>query len=121
MARLLFTLPHSLAQGRIPLSQEEIAKAGATVHALLAGTVGAQVSGLLGAYRAHIAQSLVSARRLAAQLPRRARIAFLPLALVGPYVRAQERAGRHSLREEPRIAPLTRVCRIAAAHAFGRL
>jgi phytoene synthase len=121
MARLLFTLPHSLAQGRIPLSQEDMAKAGASAHDMLTGRAGAEVGGLLTTYRAHVAQSFASARRLARALPRRTRIAFLPLALVGPYVRAQERAGRHSLREEPRLAPLTRVTRIAAAHVLGRL
>jgi phytoene synthase len=92
MARLLLSLPRSLAQGRIPLSQTEIAKAGATAHELLAGTAGAKVGGLLGAYRVQICHSLVRARRLAAQLPRRTRIAFLPLALVKPY--SGRRSGR---------------------------
>jgi len=121
MARLLFTLPHSLAHGRIPLPQTAIANAGVTMEELLAGTAGTKVGALLGGYRAQIDQDLGSARRLAAQLPRETRIAFLPLALVQPYVRAQERAGRATLREAARIAPLTRVCRIAAAHLLGRL
>jgi phytoene synthase len=119
MARLLFTLPHTLAEGRIPLPQTGIATAGVTAQELLAGTAGTKIARLLGTYRVQIRHSLVSARRLAAQLPRRTRIAFLPLALVKPYVRAQERTGP-SLREEARIAPLTRVCRIAAAHVSGR-
>lgn len=121
MARLLFTLAHSLAQGRIPFAETAIAKAGASAQELLAGTAGTGVGGLLDAYRVQIRHSLGGARRLAAELPRGSRIAFLPLALVEPYVRAQERAARLSLREEARIAPLTRVSRIAAAYVFGRL
>ena len=121
MARLLFALPHSLAQGRIPFTTTAIAKAGVDAHELLAGTTGTGVDALLGDCRMQIRHSLGRARRLVAQLPRASRIAFLPLALVRSYVRAQERAGRLSLREEVRIAPLTRVSRIAAAHVFGRL
>jgi 15-cis-phytoene synthase len=121
MARLLFALPHSLAHGRIALPQTAIANAGLTVQELLAGTAGAKLGALLGGYREQIAHNLGNARRLAGQLPRETRTAFLPLALVQPYVRAQERAGRASLPEAARIAPLTRVWRIAAAHFLGRL
>jgi 15-cis-phytoene synthase len=121
MARLLFALPQSLAQGRIPFSQTAIAKAGVDARELLAGTARTGVDALLGDCRAQIRHSLGSARRLVARLPRGSRIAFLPLALVRSYVRAQARADRLSLREEARIAPLTRVSRIAAAHVFGRL
>jgi len=119
MARLLFTLPRTLAEGHIPLSQTGIAAAGVTANELLSGTAGTKVARLLGTYRVQIRHSLVSARNLASRLPRRTRIAFLPLALVNPYVRAQERMGP-SLREEARIAPLSRVCRIAVAHVLGR-
>jgi len=121
LARLLFSLPHSLAHGRMHLPQAAMASAGVGAHELLAGTAGAAAGRLLDGYRLQSRHSLVSARRLVAQLPRKTRIAFLPLALVAPYVRAQERAGRHSLREEPSIAPLARVWRIGAAHVLGRL
>jgi phytoene synthase len=119
MARLLFTLPRTLAEGRIPLSQTGIATAGVAPNQLPSGVAGTKVARLLGTYRVQIRHSLVSARRLASQLPRRTRIAFLPLALVKPYVRAQERLGP-SLRKEAGIAPLSRVCRIAVAHVLGR-
>jgi phytoene synthase len=119
MARLLFALPRSLAHGRIPLARTELATAGVTTHDLLTGMATPSVAALLGTCRAQVRHSLVDARRLAARLPHRTRIAFRPLALVGPYLRAQERVGP-SLREEARIAPLTRVCRIAAAHVLGR-
>ena len=73
MARLLFSLPHSLAQGHMPLPQADIASAGVAAHELLAGTAGAAVGRLLDGYRVQIRRSLVSARRLAGQLPRRVR------------------------------------------------
>lgn len=119
-ARLLLGLPRSLSLGRIPLSQAQMAKAGVGAQDLLAGASGAQVAALLAACRAQISASLAAARRLVQRLPRTSRVAFLPLALVGPYVRALERAGDNPLRQEARIAPLTRVLRIAAAHLFGR-
>lgn len=121
LARLLFELPRSLAHGHIPLAQAHIAQAGLTAEELLAGAGGAKVAAVLGTCHAQIRASLGNARRFAQQLPRGARIAFLPLALVEPYVRALERAGGRSLREEARIVPLTRVLRIAAAYLFGRL
>lgn len=120
-ARLLFGLPHSLSLGRVPLSQAQMAQAGVGAHDLLAGAGGAEVGALLAACRAEISENLAVARRLVQQLPRTSRLAFLPLALVGPYVRALERVSGNPLRQEARIAPLTRVLRIAAAHLFGRL
>jgi len=56
-----------------------------------------------------------------ANLLRNMRVAFLPLALVETYLRALERPGRDVLRTPAEIAPLTRVCRIAAAHWLGRI
>jgi phytoene synthase len=49
------------------------------------------------------------------------RAAFLPLALVGPYLRVLERRGQNVLRQPTEIAPLTRVVRIAMAHWLGRI
>jgi phytoene synthase len=121
IARLLLGLPRSLVLGRIPLPRAQIAAAGLTAEELLAGTAEFETTRLLTLYHAQIRGSFASAHRFAAQLPRRQRVAFLPLALVGPYVRALERQGSAALREEVRVAPLTRVRRIAAAHLFGRL
>jgi hypothetical protein len=76
---------------------------------------------LLAHCSAQIRRDLDVARQFTATLPRAWRVAFLPLALVEPYLRVLERSGGALLREETRVAPLTRVCRIAAAHLFGRL
>jgi 15-cis-phytoene synthase len=90
------------------------------VENLLSGTADAGIVRLIGDNSAQIRRNLAVARQYTGRLQRAHRVAFLPLALVEPYLRAIERSGHAWLREEARIAPLTRVCRIAAAHVFGR-
>jgi phytoene synthase len=122
LARLILSLPHSLALGRVPLAQTQVAAAGLSTHGLLAGTGSGTESGaLLRAYIAQIQGNLAEARRLVRGLPRRERLAFLPLALVPPYLRLLERQGGGALREEAQIVPLTRVWAMAASRILGRL
>ena len=120
LVRLLMDLPRSLSLGRIPLSQPQIAAAGLSPEELLAGAETAKIGRLLGGCREQIGASLDLARRLAREFPRTTRVGFLPLALVGTYLRAVEQTMPSGLRAQARIAPLTRVCRIAAAHWLGR-
>lgn len=119
-ARLLLGLGHALARGRVPLPQTRLEAAGVSQEALLAGDADGNAAGLLTTLREEARMDVAIARRHVAKLPREARPAFLPLALVGPYLRALERPGRNLLREQTEIAPLTRVVRIAAAHWLGR-
>jgi 15-cis-phytoene synthase len=125
LARLLLGLPRSLSLGRVPLAATEVAAAGLSAHELLAGAAGPEAEALIRAHIAQIRGSLAEARRLVGQLPRRTRVAFLPLALVGPYVRQLERQlareGGGAVRAEVQVLPLTRVWRIAGAHVFGRV
>jgi phytoene synthase len=120
LARLLMGLPRSLSLGRIPLPQEEIAAAGLSPEDLRARTEAGKVERLLGRCFEQIDDSLDLARRLARELPRATRVAFLPLALVGTYLRAVKRTAPSALRAEAGVAPLARVLRIAAAHWLGR-
>jgi len=121
MARLVLGLPQALSRGRVPLAQPQLEAAGLGPQELLSGAESAEVAVLLGNLRAQARDSLATALQFVAKLPRSQRVAFLPLALVGSYWRAVERPGPASLRQEVRLAPLTRVSRIAAAHLFGRL
>jgi 15-cis-phytoene synthase len=121
LTRLLLGIPQALARERIALAQPQLEAAGLTPQELLSGAESAKIADLLAACQAQARDSLVTALQFVAKLPRSQRVAFLPLALVGSYLRALERPGRASLREEVRLAPLTRVSRIAAAHLFGRL
>lgn len=121
LARLLLDLPRMLAAGRVPLAKAQLDSAGLSAEDLLANASDSKIETLLGVCSAQIRRNLDVARQFAATLPRAARVAFLPLALVEPYLRVLERSGGALLREETRVAPLTLVCRIAAAHLFGRL
>ncbi len=122
LVRLLLDLPRMLAAGRISLAKVQLDSAGLSAEDLLTGASdGAKIEALLGESSAQIRRNLNVARQFTATLPRALRVAFLPLALVEPYLRVLERSGGALLREETRVAPLTRVCRIAAAHLFGRL
>lgn len=120
LARLLLALPAMLATGHVPLAKVQLDAAGLTGEELLAGVVDARIEKLLGDCSAQIRGNLTVAREFVATLPRGLRVAFLPLALVEPYLRTLEGAGAALLRRETRIAPISRVCRIAAAHWFGR-
>lgn len=120
LARLLLGLPRSLSLGRVLLPQSRLDAAGVTRNQLLAGESGPSVSGLLMDLRRECRARLVMSRQHVANLPRRIRPAFLPLALVEPYLRALERQGRNLLRGEAEVVPLVRVYRIVVAHWLGR-
>ena len=121
LARLLLDLPRTLAAGCVPLAKSQLDSADLSAEELLTGASDSKIETLLAVCSAQIHRNLDVARQFTATLPRAARVAFLPLALVEPYLRALERSGGALLRKETRVAPLTRVCRIAGAHLFGRL
>jgi 15-cis-phytoene synthase len=121
LTRLLLGLPHALSRGRLPLPQSRLDAANVSSHALLAGDGGSNVAELFASLCAEARTGLATSRQHVANLPRHIRLAFLPLALVETYLRALERPGRDVLRTPAAIAPLTRVCRIAAAHWLGRI
>jgi phytoene synthase len=120
LARLLLDLPRALAAGRIAASSTPPAP-GSELDAPGSEAGSMEVEALLGEYAARSRQSVAIAREFAAGLPHPARVAFLPLALVEPYLRALEGSGARFLQEGADVAPLTRVWRIAAAHLWGRL
>jgi phytoene synthase len=121
LARLLMRLPRSLSHGHMPLPQSRLDSAGVTQDDLLAARASAGVAGLLAGLRGECRAAHVTSRQHVANLPRKIRAAFLPLALVEPYLRALERPGRDPLRGAVEIVPLVRVCRILTAHWLGRM
>src|SRR5581483_2428885 len=108
----LLGLPRGLARGRLPLPVSRLRAAGISPEAALAGSPGDGIAGVLADLRAQARDSLATARRRVADLPREMRPAFLPLALVEPYLRAMERPGRDDLHELAEISPLACVARI---------
>ena len=105
----------------MPLPRSRLDLAGVRQEDLLAGNAGVGVAGLLADLRSECRAALVTSRRHVANLPREIRAAFLPLALVEPYLRALERPGRDLLRGAVEIVPLVRVYRIVMAHWLGRV
>src|SRR5262249_14302170 len=98
LVRLVFALPRSPALGRVRLAMTQVSAVGLSAHELLAGVSGDSVKALLQVQLAQIRGSLAEACRLVRCLPQRARVAFLPLALVESYVRRVERQGGGALR-----------------------
>jgi phytoene synthase len=120
LTRLLLGLPRALSQGRVLLPQSKLNASNVSSRQLLLGEGSIDVTKLLEGICAEAREALATSNRLVANLPRRTRVAFLPLALVETYLRALERPGRDVLRYPAEIAPLTRVWRIVVAHWFGR-
>jgi 15-cis-phytoene synthase len=119
IARLLLALPQTLALGRLPLPRARLQQAGI---ADLAGEADpAKIAALMRNLHGESLRNFEAARQHVVDLPRPLPAAFLPLALVRPYLRALERPGRDRLREVPEIAPLRRIWAIASAHWLGRM
>jgi 15-cis-phytoene synthase len=119
LARLLLELPRGLATGRVALAGTPLASAGSTFEELRSEGGSSRIKALLGEQVVQVRHSLAIAQQFVAGLSRAARVGFLPLALVEPYLRVLERSGPRFLQQEVSVAPLTRVCRIAVAHLFG--
>ena len=121
LARLLTGLPYALARGRVPLPQSRLDAANVSSAELLCGDEGDKLKALLANLCAEAREALARSRKQVANLPRLARPAFLPLALVETYLRALERPARSVLRAPAEVGPLVRVWRIAVAHWLGRI
>ena len=119
LVRLLLGLPQALSQGRLPLPRARLERAG--IDDMPGEPDRVKVAALMSSLSAEVRANLGAARQHVAKLPREPRVAFLPLALVEPYLRALERPGRNPLRDLVEIAPLQRVWRIASAHWLGRM
>lgn len=120
LARRITALPHLVAQGHLPLPQSRLAAAGVSVESLLAG----QAEGLSGVLvdLADLGRDrLAEARRTLATLPRRFRSAFLPLALVEPYLDIRVQPGRDPLRPAHELSHFARLLRLVRGHLFGRV
>lgn len=120
IARLLMALPQSLAHKHVPIPQSRLAGAGVTLEALLAGEDTEPARGILAAMAELARGELAAALQGVAELPRGIRVAFLPLALVRPYLRTTDVPGRNPLRDLVDVSPLRRLLRIGGMHVFGR-
>lgn len=121
MAKLLVACTPAASRGRVLLPATRLAAAGVGVDDLLAGRSSPAYVALLRELAQAARGALSKARSGLADLPRGARTALLPIALVEPYLRALEKTGSEPLRQVAEISPLGRVSRLWWAHMSGRI
>jgi phytoene synthase len=113
---LLRALPFHAARGRIDLPADLLARYGVSPGRVLAGETSAGLAELLAGLRQKAKEALHQAMREIATLPRATQRAFLPLALVEPYLAALAKGD--PLRQVAGINPLYRLWRLGT-YRFG--
>jgi phytoene synthase len=108
---LMRALPVHVRRGRADIPADGLLRHGTSPAQLLAGEGGEGLTELLAELRERARGALKSARQHLAELPPAARLAFLPLALVEPYLSALQRVD--PLRQVAEINPLYRLWRLA--------
>jgi 15-cis-phytoene synthase len=107
---LMRALPVHARRGRVDIPEDGLLRHGTSPAQLLAGEESEGLTELLADLRETARAALKSARQHVAELPPAARPAFLPLALVDPYLRALQNVD--PLREVADVNPLTRLWRL---------
>ena len=113
---LMRALPVHAAGGRVYLPADMLLSQDTSPDAVLAGSASQGLRLLLAALRVRARAAYEEARHHVARLDRPARLAFVPLSLVAPYLAALEaidRRGGDPLREIAAINPLYRFWRMA--------
>jgi phytoene synthase len=119
-AGLALTVPRLLAKGRLPFPPREAAITG-DPRQLAEGPARAAARSVAQALSRDARRDLAAFRANAKGLPAKAFPAFLPLALIEPYLRAIESPRHDALTGLAEISPLTRVFRLWLAHWRGRI
>lgn len=120
LMRLLAELPAMWSQGRVLIPVTRLSAAGLTLPEIKAGVPPERITPVLTAVAAESRRHLTEARQLSRSFNRVHHVAFLPLAVVEPYLRALERGKRDPLREPLDIAPLRRVWALWRSYLTGR-
>jgi len=108
---LMRALPVHAARGRLDVPADALLRHGTSPAQVLAGEASKGLSEVLAELRETARVALSSANRHVATLPPAARAAFLPLALVDPYLSALRRVD--PLRQVAEINPLYRLWRLS--------
>jgi phytoene synthase len=117
---LALSLPRLLAKGRLPFPAAEAAITG-DPRQLGQDPARAAARRIAQALNEEARQSLANFRASSSSFPAAALPAFLPLALIGPYLRAIESPRHDALTGLAEISPLTRVFRLWRASWRGRI
>jgi 15-cis-phytoene synthase len=107
---LMRAVPVHVSRGRVDIPEDGLLRHGTSPAQLLAGEGSEGLTELLADLRETARAALGSARQHVAELPPAARPAFLPLALVEPYLSAVQKVD--PLRQVADINPLTRLWRL---------
>jgi phytoene synthase len=118
--QLALSLPRLLAKGRLPIPAEEAVITG-DPRQLGHDPARAAALRITSDLSQQARQSLVAFRSASRGLPPGAIPAFLPLALIGPYLHAIESPRHDALTGLAEISPLTRVFRLWRANWRGRI
>ncbi|MFI5014998.1 MAG: phytoene/squalene synthase family protein [Hyphomicrobiales bacterium] len=92
-AGLIRAFAFHAARGQVYLPGDILRRHGASPEEAIGGCASPALLAAIGDWRAEARRHLAAARRALAVLPKTARPAFLPLALVGPYLALTERRG----------------------------
>lgn len=119
LARHLLELPATLAQGRVLLPVDRLLTAGVSIAQLQSGARNAaSLKPIVSALAAEAHCHLAAIRLKQHALSRRKRKAFLPLALVEPYLQVSQNVGSIQPADVD-VGPLSRVMRLWLAHMTG--
>jgi phytoene synthase len=116
-ARVALDLPRHLAHGRLPLPAARLAGHDPRDLPEIEARLAARA--LIAILAKEAREALAEARTAIRAAPRPVRPAFLPLALVEPYLRALEDPGHDPLHDIADISPLVRVAKLWLANRRG--
>jgi phytoene synthase len=115
---LMRAMPFHAMRGRVDLPADALLRHGTSPARILAGEMGEGLAELLGEMRVKAKDALRGVLPQLAALPPATRAAFLPLALVEPYLAALQKQ-RDPFREIAEINPLYRLWRLATYRFRG--
>ena len=118
---LMRALPYHAARGKLFLPERLLAAHGLHPDSIRDGVDNEALRTALEAMRRRASEALSGFRQAAAGLPRQTLPAFLPLALVEPYLRKLGAPRHNPLRDIAQLNPLTRYARIWQAFLRGRI
>lgn len=118
---LMRALPYHAARGQVFLPGDVLAKHGLHPEAILRGATNDDVRALMRDLAAHASVGLAAYRLEAETAASRARPAFLPLALVEPFLKRLNDRAHDPLRDIVQLNPLARYGLIWRAHLRGRV